>query len=135
MSTESINADRANGQAEPLATSGLGCARAVHGLRLPRRGERSRRGFEQLPLAGHPSQAARTEGAEHEVGVGGEIPYGPSHQHLKVAGLVEHASRDVHADASDLLVEDLDLSRVDGGADTEPRIGEPLEEIEGAPDR
>ena len=51
-----------------------------------------------------------------------------------VAGLIEHASRDVHADASDLLVEDLDLSRVDGGADTEPRIGEPLEEIEGAPD-
>src|SRR6266545_2177416 len=52
-----------------------------------------------------------------------------------VAGLIEHASRDVHTDASDILVEDLDLSRVDGGADPEPRIGEPLEEIEGAPDR
>src|SRR6266511_1537160 len=95
----------------------------------------SDRSLEELPFTGHPSQADRAERGEVEVCAGREIPDGPCHHDLAFASLAERSRCDVNADPTDILIEELDLSRVYRGADPESRIGEVLDEPEGTPKR
>jgi len=70
-----------------------------------------------------------------KVDAGGEIPDRPGHDDPTIAGLDESARGDMNTDPSDILVADLDLSRVNRRAHTESQVGEPLVELKRASER
>ena len=95
----------------------------------------SRRSSEQLPLTGNSAKPNRTERAEREVGAGDEVSNGSRDDNFAIAGLPEGPSRDVHADPSDVVVAELDLTSMDRRTDRQPEVAEASIEAEGTSKR
>ena len=75
------------------------------------------RSSEQLPLTGNSTKPNRAERAERQVGARDQVANGSRDHDLAIAGLSKDSSRDVHADPSDVVVAELDLTGVDRRTD------------------
>ena len=95
----------------------------------------SSRGREQLPLTGNSAQPNRPQRAEPKVGARDEVSNGSRDDDLAIAGLSKRPSRDVHADPSDVVVAELDLTGVDRRTDHQPEVAEASSETEGTSKR
>src|SRR5215216_7172782 len=95
----------------------------------------SHRGREQLPLTGNSAKPNRAERAERQVGAGDEVANGSRNHDLAIAGQSEGPSRDVHADPSDVVVAELDLTGVDRRTDRQPDVAQASSEAEGTSKR
>jgi hypothetical protein len=91
----------------------------------------SSRSSEQLPLTGNSAKPNRAERGESEVGTRDEVSNGSRDDHLAIAGLTKGPSRDVHADPSDVVVAELDLTGVDRRTDRKAEVAEASIEAEG----
>jgi hypothetical protein len=80
-------------------------------------------------------EANRAERAEREVGARDEVSNGSRDDDLAIAGLSKGPSRDVHADPSDVVVAELDLTGVDRRTNRQPDVAEASIEGEGTSKR
>src|SRR4051794_41718957 len=78
---------------------------------------------EQVPLAVDAFQRPRAAVLEVDARAGGEVADDARDQHLTWSGLRGDPRADVHADALDLVADDLHLAGVDAGAQLEPKVG------------
>src|SRR5512132_1769271 len=95
----------------------------------------SSRSGEQLPLTGNSAKPNRAQRAERQVGARDQVSNGSRDHDLAIAGLSKDPSRDVHADPSDVVVTELDLTGVDRRTDHQPDVAQASSEAEGTSKR
>ena len=90
---------------------------------------------EQLPIAGHAPEVDRPERVVDQIRPRRELADRPRHDDLVIGRLAQHSRSDVDADPADVLVQDLDLTCVDGCADLQPELADRIHETERTSER
>src|SRR6266542_1977821 len=88
----------------------------------------------ELPFAGYAFQRVRATIVEGDLGAGDQILHRAGAEHLAGRRERAHACRDVHRDAADLALAQLDLAGVQSGADVDALTPQLVANAEGAAD-